>query len=99
MSNQIPAGLGEHMPVAWIPASLRALTNQRESIRVDGKTVRDVIDQLELQFPGIKARLCEGDSLRRGLAVAIDAEVSRTGLDQAVPEHSEVHFLPAIGGG
>jgi len=87
------------MPVVWIPASLRALTNQRESIRLDGQTVRGVIDNLELQFPGIKARLCEGNNLRRGLAVAIDAEVSRTGLDQAVPENSEVHFLPAIGGG
>jgi len=87
------------MPVVWIPASLRALSGERESIRVDGNTVRDVIDQLELQFPGIKARLCEGDSLRRGLAVAIDAEVSRAGLDQTVPENSEVHFLPAIGGG
>ena len=87
------------MPVVWIPASLRALTNQCETIRVDGKTVREVIDQLELQFPGIKARLCEGDSLRRGLAVAIDAEMSRSGLDQTVPENSEVHFLPAIGGG
>ncbi|MCI0682251.1 MAG: MoaD/ThiS family protein [Gemmataceae bacterium] len=87
------------MPVVWIPASLRALTDQRETIRVDGTTVREVIEQLEARFPGIKARLCEGDSLRRGLAVAIDAEVSRTGLDQTVPENSEVHFLPAIGGG
>jgi molybdopterin synthase sulfur carrier subunit len=87
------------MPVVWIPASLRALANQRETVQVDGTTVRDVIERLELQFPGMKARLCEGDSLRRGLAVAIDAEVSRTGLDQTVPENSEVHFLPAIGGG
>ncbi len=87
------------MPVVWIPASLRTLTNQRDTVRVEGGTVRDVINQLDLQFPGIKARLCDGDSLRRGLAVAIDAEMSRTGLDQTVPENSEVHFLPAIGGG
>lgn len=87
------------MTVVWIPASLRTLTNQRDTVRVEGGTVRDVINQLDLQFPGIKARLCDGDSLRRGLAVAIDAEMSRTGLDQTVPENSEVHFLPAIGGG
>jgi molybdopterin synthase sulfur carrier subunit len=87
------------MPVVWIPAALRSLTNQLETVRVTGSTVRAVIDQLEAAYPGIKARLCEGDRLRPGLAVVVDTEVSRTGLSQAVGENSEVHFLPAIGGG
>ncbi len=85
--------------MVWIPAALRLLTQQRETVRAAGTTVRDVIDHLDDQFPGIKARLCEGDSLRRGMLVAIDAEVSRLGLDQTVGDDNEVHFLPAIGGG
>jgi len=87
------------MPTVWIPAPLRTLTNQHETVRVPGATVREVIDHLDAQYPGIKARLCDGDSLRRGMVVAIDAEVSRLGLDQTVDENNEVHFLPAIGGG
>ena len=87
------------MPIVWIPASLRTFTNQQDTVRVGGATVRDVIDQLDALFPGIKPRLCDGDALRPGLAVAIDAEMSRMGLEQAVGENSEVHFLPAIGGG
>jgi molybdopterin synthase sulfur carrier subunit len=87
------------MPTVWIPAPLRTLTNQQETVRIPGGTVREVIDQLDAQFPGIKARLCEGDSLRRGMVVAIDAEVSRLGLEQTVGDNNEVHFLPAIGGG
>jgi len=87
------------MPTVWIPATLRALANQQETVRVGGATIREVIEQLDAQFPGIQARLCDGDSLRRGLVVAIDTEVSRAGLGQAVEENSEVHFLPAIGGG
>jgi molybdopterin synthase sulfur carrier subunit len=87
------------MPTIWIPATLRALTHQQETVRVGGATVREVIDQLDAQFPGIKARLCDGDNLRPGIVVAIDSDVSRAGLGQEVNENSEVHFLPAIGGG
>ena len=87
------------MPVVWIPASLRALTHQQETVRVGGATVRAVIDELEARFPGIKERLCDGTKLRPGLAVVVDTQVSRVGLAQAVDDNSEVHFLPAIGGG
>ena len=87
------------MPIVWIPAALRSLTNQRETARIAGTTIREVIDHLDAEFPGIKARLCDGDGLRRGMVVAIDAEVSRLGLDQTVGDDNEVHFLPAIGGG
>jgi molybdopterin synthase sulfur carrier subunit len=87
------------MPTVWIPATLRTLTHHQETVRVGGATVREVIDGLDVQFPGIKARLCNGDNLRPGIVVAIDSDVSRAGLGQEVNENSEVHFLPAIGGG
>jgi molybdopterin synthase sulfur carrier subunit len=87
------------MPTVWIPALLRHLTGQRETVQVSGQSVREVIDALETQFPGIKARLIQGEALRPGLAVVIDTEVSREGLSAAVAENSEVHFIPAVGGG
>ena len=87
------------MPVVWIPPPLRRLTNDQETVRVAGNSVKEVIDQLETQFPGMKERLCDGDALRPGLAVVIDTQVSRAGLSQQVDEASEVHFVPAIGGG
>ena len=87
------------MPVVWIPANLRALTREEETVRVAGGSIRDVIDGLEARFPGIRDRLCDGDSVRPGLAVVIDNQVSRAGLWQAVGDDSEIHFVPAIGGG
>jgi molybdopterin synthase sulfur carrier subunit len=75
------------------------LTNQQETARVGGTTVREVIDQLEALYPGIKERLCEGDGLRPGLAVVIDTQVARAGLWQPVAENSEVHYVHAIAGG
>ena len=87
------------MPVVCIPALLRDLTGGVESVTVPGETVREVIDALEARYPGVKARLCDGDRLRPGIAVVVDGEVSRLRLRQRLSDTSEVHFLPAIGGG
>ncbi len=87
------------MATVWVPALLRDLTGGIERAQVAGATVREVIDSLEAQFPGVRARLCEGDSLRPGVAVVVDGAVSRQRLRQKVKEDSEVHFIPAITGG
>jgi molybdopterin synthase sulfur carrier subunit len=87
------------MATVWIPALLRHLTHGRETLEVAGGSVRQIIDNLESLCPGIKARLCDGDALRRGMAVAVDSQLAREGLGQAVPEGSEVHFVPSISGG
>ena len=83
----------------WIPSLLRDLTGGRETVRVAGGTVRQVIEALEQLYPGLKGRLCDGDSLRPGLAVAVGAQLAPLGLRQLVPEGGEVHFLPAVSGG
>lgn len=87
------------MPVVWIPSLLRGLTGGCETVTVEGETVGAVIDQLERMFPGVKARLCDQDGLRRGMSVTVDSQVSRLGLHQPLTGASEVHFLPAISGG
>ncbi|MGH7128078.1 MAG: MoaD/ThiS family protein [Planctomycetaceae bacterium] len=87
------------MPRVFIPPQLRALTGGGEVIEAEGRTVRQVIDDLEVRHPGLRERLCEGDDLKPGLSVAVDGNVSGLGLFQKVREESEVHFLPAIGGG
>lgn len=87
------------MPVVWIPALLRDLTGDQETVAVAGQTVGEVIDALDERFPGIRDRLCRGAGLRPGLAVAVDTQIARNGLSQPVAETSEVHFLPALAGG
>jgi molybdopterin synthase sulfur carrier subunit len=83
----------------WIPAQLRSLTAGQETVRVSGGNIRQIIDALDQLYPGMRARLCDGDSLRRGIAVAVGTQVATLGLLQPVPEGSEVHFLPAVAGG
>jgi molybdopterin converting factor small subunit len=87
------------MARVWIPPLLRDLTGGQDTVVVPGSRVSQLIDELERLFPGVKARLCQGDDLRPGLAVVVDTTVARLRLLQPVGSDSEVHFLPAIAGG
>jgi molybdopterin synthase sulfur carrier subunit len=87
------------MPTVYIPAPMRDLTNGQDTVTASGSTVRQVVDDLDRQFPGLKDRLCDGNGLRPGIAVAVGTQVATLGLRQPVTEDSEVHFLPAISGG
>jgi molybdopterin synthase sulfur carrier subunit len=87
------------MPTAIIPALLRKFTGGKERVEVNGRNVREVIADLERQFPGLAAQLLESGDLRPSIAVSIDGEIGTAGLLDAVGEQSEVHFLPALGGG
>jgi molybdopterin synthase sulfur carrier subunit len=87
------------MPTAVIPALLRKFTNGQERVTVRGHNVREIIADLDRRFPGIASHLMEGDDLKPSIAVSVDGEISPGGLIEAVGEGSEVHFLPAIGGG
>ena len=87
------------MALVWLPSLLRDLADGRESVRVAGTTVGEVIDALEGTYPGFRLSLCQGDQLRPGLAVIVDGQIARLGLLESVGPDSEVHFLPAIAGG
>jgi membrane protein YqaA with SNARE-associated domain/molybdopterin converting factor small subunit len=89
------------MAVVWIPSLLRKLTGGLSEIRVPGATVREVIDALEAQHPGLKERLMliDEDRLRPNIALVVDGISSRDGLRHALTETSEVHFVPAMAGG
>jgi molybdopterin synthase sulfur carrier subunit len=87
------------MAVVFIPSPLRDLTGGAAEVVVEGSTVGELIDALERRYPGIRPRLCRGENLAPGLQVAIDSAMTGRGLRAQVGPDSEVHFLPAIGGG
>ena len=87
------------MAEVWIPSLLRDLSGGSSRIRVAGVTVRQVIDNLDAQFQGIKSRLIENGQLMPVISVIVDNEQSQLGLSERVQDETEIHFLPAIGGG
>jgi len=87
------------MPRVFLPAQLRELTGGQTQVDVEAQTLRQVMAALDEKFPGIAARLCQGDSLVPGVAVSIDGVMGSRSLLTKVGPASEIHFLPAIGGG
>jgi molybdopterin synthase sulfur carrier subunit len=78
---------------------MRKLTDDKAALEVPGATVREVINNLETEYPGTKDRLVDKFKIKSSISVAIDGEISPMGILAKVGEQSEVHFLPAIGGG
>ena len=87
------------MPKVFVPTMLQSATGGVKQVEVEARNVRQVIEQLDEMFPGIAGRLMEDGEIRSNLAVDVDGEVARMGLMQRVGEASEIHFVPAIGGG
>jgi molybdopterin synthase sulfur carrier subunit len=80
---------------------MQTFTGGKERVQVPGNTVRQLVNNLDEEFPGIKTVLYdeEEDNIMPGIAVIIDGETSQLGILERVNEDSEVHFLPALGGG
>ncbi len=87
------------MAVVGIPSLLCDLTHGQRSVSVEGDTVRQVIDNLENLYPGIKERLCEGERLRPSISIVVDGVTSTLKLRQHLTASSEVHFVISISGG
>ena len=87
------------MPTIYIPTMLQSLTGGTKQVAVTAANLRQVMEKLDELYPGFKSRLLDDGQLRSNLAVAIDGEIARMGLLEKVGENSEVHFVPAIGGG
>lgn len=84
-----------------IPTILRTFTGGEKAVQGAGATLAAVIDDVETQHPGLKARIVESDSLRRFVNVYVNDEDVRFagGLDAQVPEGGTVTILPAVAGG
>ena len=85
-----------------IPTPLQKLTNGQPEVRAEGDTVGQVVASLEVQFPGIKERLCDDSGrLRRFVNVYVNNEDIRFQQNEetAVKEGDELSIIPAIAGG
>jgi len=91
------------MPVTVrIPSPLLKLTQNHSEVSAEGNNVKEVLNNLNSQFPGIKERLFdEKDQLRRFVNVYVNEEDIRFQKGEATPlkDGDEVSIIPAIAGG
>ena len=90
------------MATVRIPTPLRKLTKNQEEVSAQGKTIGEVLADLEKNFPGIKERICEqSGQVRRFVNIFANDEDIRflQNLETPVKESDEISIVPAIAGG
>ncbi|WP_122818727.1 MoaD/ThiS family protein [Nocardioides pantholopis] len=85
-----------------IPTILRTYTGGESEVTASGATLADVIDDLESNHAGIKARVLDDNGrLRRFVNVYVGNEDVRFLDDLATPtpDGTQVSVIPAVAGG
>jgi len=85
-----------------IPSPLRSFTNDQASLNVNGKNIKEVLNELFSEYPDIKGHLMEDDeNLRNFVNIFINGENVRQkeGLSTQVNDDSDIRIIPSIAGG
>ncbi|MTF39558.1 MoaD/ThiS family protein [Cyanobacterium aponinum UTEX 3222] len=85
-----------------IPTPLQKFTKDQATIECSASNIQELIDALEANCPGIKARLCdEAGAPRRFLNFYVNSEDIRFLDNTATPlsDGDEVSIVPAVAGG
>ena len=88
--------------IVRIPTPLQNMTQNKAEVESSGINIREVIDDLERNFPGIKERICdEKGNIRRFINIYVNEEDVRfLKQDQtSLKDGDEVSIIPAIAGG
>lgn len=85
-----------------IPTILRTYTGGTGEVTADGATLAEILDSLEANHPGIRARILdETGALRRFVNVYVGDEDVRFvgGLEAPVAGGAKISIIPAVAGG
>jgi molybdopterin converting factor small subunit len=89
----------DHRVIVRLPGPLVDLfPGSPRRLEVQAATVREMIDELNARWPGMRDRLCDTTpSIRKHINVFVDGE--RAKLETPLPPGTEVFVLTAISGG
>lgn len=90
------------MATIIIPTPLRKFTNQNSRVRASGTSIKEVIEDLTLNFPDLKKNLLdEKGNLRNFVNVFVGDEDIRNLQNEKTPlqPDSTISIIPAIAGG
>ncbi len=90
------------MPSVRIPTPLRRLVGEQDEVTVKATNVKELIEEIEKRFPGVKERLCdEHGNVRRFINFYVNNEDIRflNGVATELKESDIVSIIPAIAGG
>ena len=90
-----------NMAIVKIPTPLRALTENKTEIQINGKTIIEVIDNLDSLYIGIKDKILDNGKLKHFVNVYVNGEDIRyiDSLETSIDNNDEISIVPAVAGG
>ncbi len=85
-----------------IPSAIRNLTENKETLEMQGSTVREVLGTLLSTYPALQDRIRDASgNIRKNLIVYVNGEDIRflEGEDTPVKSTDEFSIIPAVAGG
>ena len=84
-----------------IPTTFRGLLRAKAEVPASGKTIGEVLRDLDSRHPGLKDQLCDEDGLRKAVSVFLNGEDVRflKGLETPVKDGDELSIVTALAGG
>ncbi len=73
--------------------SLRSATDGKATVEVEAANFKQLLDQLALEYPGLKPQI------KRGVSLALDGKIYRDAWFTKINEDSEVVLMPYMVGG
>src|ERR1700680_531862 len=85
----------------YVPTPYRDLTGGQAHVQAAGRTIIDLVDDLERQFPGLGRRISVDGSIRQHVNVFVNGQEMRSldGCVTPLADGDEVAFIPALMGG
>lgn len=74
-------------------AGLRPLADNQDMVRVEARTIREMLRKLAERYPGLEG------PIRDQVAVAIDGVIYRNDWSRELPEGAEVMLMRRLAGG
>ncbi|MFQ6136129.1 MAG: MoaD family protein [Candidatus Hydrothermarchaeales archaeon] len=89
------------MAVVRLSTPLRRYTEGRPEVEAEGKTLIEVLSDLDKRYPGIAERILDGGEIQRFVNIYVNNEDVRlgSGLKTKLGKGDIVSILPAVSGG
>lgn len=85
----------------YIPTPYRELTAGQGHVCAQGRTVAELIVDLDRRYPGLRTRICDGECVHHHVNVFVNGQEMRSlhGEATQLSDGDEVAFIPALVGG
>ena len=81
------------MANVYLWSGLRALVDKENPIKIDGESLEELLDNLIISYPNLKAIIQEGVSF------SVDNKLVMNSTVERIKENSEVYIFQKISGG